>query len=151
MKSLALMGTTIVTLKAYGDFLIAYSAFLRARAVHQAADIQLIAGEHVRPLGLALGVPDAQVSYIGGSSLKDVPAAFDARRCGLWLACRSMAAGQVVCATSVNAISEFIHVGATGVIPRRNIESDVEQNRALLATDGATNKLVINAFDFFSS
>lgn len=60
----------------------------------------------------------------------------------------AMAAGQVVCATSVNAISEFIHDGATGVILRRNIESDVEQIRALLATDGAANKLAINAVEF---
>lgn len=86
------VATTIVTLKAFGDFLIAYSALLRSSAINSAADIQLLAGEHVRPLGLALGVSDAQVHYIGGSSLKDVPAAFDARRRGLWAACRSMAA-----------------------------------------------------------
>lgn len=91
MKFPVRMSTTIVTLKAFGDFLIAYSALLRARAVHQAADIQLLAGEHVRPLGLALGVPDAQVHYIGGSSLKDVPAAFDVRRRGVWAAWRSLA------------------------------------------------------------
>lgn len=91
MKSEAPTCTTIVSLKAFGDFLIAYSALLRARTVHEAADIQLLAGEHVRPLGLALGVSDAQVQYIGGSSLKDVPAAFDAHRRGLWAACRSMA------------------------------------------------------------
>ncbi len=92
MKSEAPTYTTIVSLKAFGDFLIAYSAFLRASTVHQAADIQILAGEHVRPLGLALGVSDAQVYYIGGSSLKDVPAAFDIRRRNLWAACRSMAA-----------------------------------------------------------
>lgn len=60
----------------------------------------------------------------------------------------AMAAGKVVCATSVNAISEFIHDGVTGVILRRNIESDVEQIRALLATDGAVNKLANNAIEF---
>jgi ADP-heptose:LPS heptosyltransferase len=92
MKSPTKMGTTIVTLKAFGDFLIAYSALLRASAGHPDADIQLLAGEHVRPLGLALGVPEAQVHYIGGSSLKDVPAAFDVRRRGLWAAWRSLAA-----------------------------------------------------------
>jgi hypothetical protein len=85
-------GTTIVTLKAFGDFLIAYSALLRARAGHPAADIQLLAGEHVRPLGLALGVSEAQVQYIGGNSLKDVPAAFDVRRRGLWAAWQSLGA-----------------------------------------------------------
>jgi ADP-heptose:LPS heptosyltransferase len=85
-------GTTIVTLKAFGDFLIAYSAFLRAKACHMTADIQLLAGDHVRPLALALGVPEAQVHYIGSSSLKDVPAAFDARRRGLWAASRSLMA-----------------------------------------------------------
>ena len=87
-----LAGTTIVTLKAFGDFLIAYSALLRARASDPAADIQILAGEHVRPLGLALDVQEAQVHYIGGSSLKDVPAAFDVRRRGLWAAWRSLAA-----------------------------------------------------------
>lgn len=86
------METTIVTLKAFGDFLIAYRALLNARAANPAADIQLLAGEHVRPLGLALGVPEAQVHYIGGSSLKDVPAAFDVRRRGILEACRSLAA-----------------------------------------------------------
>lgn len=60
----------------------------------------------------------------------------------------AMAAGKVVCATSVNAISEFIQDGVTGVILRRNIESDVEQIRALLATDGAVNKLANNAVEF---
>lgn len=92
MTSPVPMGTTIVTLKAFGDFLIAYSALLRASAGHPDADIQLLAGEHVRPLGLALGVPEAQVHYIGGSSLKDVPAAFDVGRRGLWAAWRSLAA-----------------------------------------------------------
>jgi ADP-heptose:LPS heptosyltransferase len=92
MKLQSRMATTIVTLKAFGDFLIAYSALLRARASDPAADIQLLAGEHVRPLGLALGVQEAQVHYIGGSALKDVPAAFDVRRRGLWAAWRSLAA-----------------------------------------------------------
>lgn len=92
MKLMARMGTTIVTLKAFGDFLIAYSALLRASAVNPAADIQLLAGEHLRPLGVALGTEEAQVRYIGGSSLKDVPAAFDVRRRGLWAAWRSLAA-----------------------------------------------------------
>jgi hypothetical protein len=46
----------------------------------------------MRPLGLALGIAEEHVQYIGGSSLKDVPAAFDARRRGLWAACRSLAA-----------------------------------------------------------
>ena len=85
-------GTTIVTLKAFGDFLIAYSALLRATAVNPASDIQLLAGEHVRSLGLALGVPEAKVQYIGGASLKDVPAAFDFQRRGLWEAWQSLVA-----------------------------------------------------------
>jgi ADP-heptose:LPS heptosyltransferase len=86
------MGTTIVTLKAFGDFLIAYRALLNAHAINPAADIQLLAGEHVKPLGLALGVQNAHVHYVGGSTLKDVPAAFDARRHGLWAAWRSLVA-----------------------------------------------------------
>ena len=85
-------GTTIITLKAFGDFMIAYSALLRFIGVHPTADIQLLAGEHVRPLGRALGVPEEKVLYIGGSSLKDVPAGFDVRRSGLWAAWRSLAA-----------------------------------------------------------
>lgn len=84
-------GTTIITLKAFGDFMIAYSSLLRANSVLPSADIQLLAGEHVRPLGLALGVPETQVHYIGGSSLTDVPAAFNVRRCGLWTAWYSLA------------------------------------------------------------
>lgn len=92
MKSTAPTGTTIVTLKAFGDFLIAYSALLRAHASHPAVDILLLAGEHVRPLGLALGVSEALVNYIGGSSLKDVPAAFDVRHRGPWAAWRSLVA-----------------------------------------------------------
>lgn len=92
MKFPARMGTTIITLKAFGDFLIAYSALLRARAADSTADIQILAGEHVRQLGLALGVREGQVCYIGGSSLKDVPAAFDVRRRGPWAAWRSLAA-----------------------------------------------------------
>jgi hypothetical protein len=83
--------TTIVSLKAFGDFLIAYSALLRASAANPASDIRLLAGEHVRPLGLALEVPEAKVQYIGGSLLKDVPEAFDFRRRGLWKSCLSLA------------------------------------------------------------
>ena len=83
---------TIVTLKGFGDFLIAFSAVLRAHASHPAADLQLLAGEYMRPLGLVLGVPEAQVQYIGGGSLQDVPAAFDVRRRGPWAAWRSLVA-----------------------------------------------------------
>ena len=113
MKFSVCMDTTIVTLKAFGDFLIAYSALLRARAANPAADIQLLAGEHVRPLGLALGVPEAQVHYVGGSSLNDVPAAFDVRRRGLWAAWRSLAALRqaVHCAEPVHRQLVFDHLG----------------------------------------
>lgn len=84
------LSATIVTLKAYGDFLIAYSAMSRAIVDNPAVDIRLLAGEHVRSLGLALGVPEAKVEYVGGSALKDVPAAFDVSRRGLWAAGRSL-------------------------------------------------------------
>ena len=60
-----LASATIVTLKAFGDFLIAYSVFLCAKASLMTADIQLLAGDHVRTLALALGMPEAQVHYIG--------------------------------------------------------------------------------------
>lgn len=86
------LGTTIVTLKAFGDFLIAYSVMLTARARHPASDIQLLAGAHVRPLGIALGASEAHVHYIGGSSLTDVPAAFDVRKRGLREGWRSLLA-----------------------------------------------------------
>lgn len=85
-------GATIVTLKAFGDFLIAYCAVLRASALQPAVDLQILACEHVRPLGMALGVPASQAHYVGGGSLKDVPAAFDVRRRGPWAAWRSLAA-----------------------------------------------------------
>lgn len=60
----------------------------------------------------------------------------------------AMAARKVVCATSVNAIPEFIHDGVTGVILRRDIDIDVGRIRELLTSEGAINHIAGNAVEF---
>ncbi len=60
----------------------------------------------------------------------------------------AMAGGKVVCATAVNAIPEFIQDGITGILLQRDLDSDVERIRALIATEGAINHLASNAVEF---
>ncbi len=84
------MTFSIVTLKAFGDFVIACGS---ARAVQAGANRpQVVAGEYVRPLAAALGV-ESEVRFIGtqhGAPWTDVPAVFDVRKRGLPAAVRSL-------------------------------------------------------------
>ena len=57
----------IVTLKAYGDFMIACNAVRVLDANWLSQPISIIAGTHVRPLADALNIPDGRVIYISDS------------------------------------------------------------------------------------
>lgn len=83
------MNPTIVTLKAFGDFVIACSASRRVQSANGVLAPIVIAGEHIRSLALALNV-DREIQFIGDDSWSDVPAAFDVRRCGVLSALRSL-------------------------------------------------------------
>lgn len=83
------MNPTIVTLKAFGDFVIACNASRRIQTVNGMYAPKVVAGEHVRSLASALGV-DREIQFIGDDSWSDVPAAFDVRKHGALSALRSL-------------------------------------------------------------
>ena len=83
------MNPTIVTLKAFGDFVIACSASRRVQSANGMGAPTVVAGEHVRSLASALGL-DSKIQFIGDDSWSDVPAAFDVRKCGVLPALRSL-------------------------------------------------------------
>lgn len=83
------MNQTIVTMKAFGDFVIACSAARRAQSAPGMDGLTVVAGEHVRSLASALGL-DRAVRFIGDDSWTDVPAAFDVRKCGVLSALKSL-------------------------------------------------------------
>ncbi len=86
------MSFAIVTLKAFGDFVIACNAAQSVTIPRNAACTErpiVIAGEHVRPLASALGV-ESDVEFIGSKQWTDVPAAFDVRKRGLFPALHSL-------------------------------------------------------------
>jgi len=80
----------IVTLKAYGDFLIACSAARVMEANVSVHPISIIASTHVCPLADALSIPDDRVTYITDQVSYDVPAVFDIRKQGIFSALRSL-------------------------------------------------------------
>lgn len=80
----------IVTLKAFGDFLIACNAARVLEAHNSNQPISIIAGSHVRPLADALNIPNDRVEYISDSVSSDVPAIFDVRKQGAFSALKSL-------------------------------------------------------------
>lgn len=83
------MNPTIVTLKAFGDFVIACNASRRIQIVDGMFAPTVVAGEHVRNLASALGV-NREIQFIGDDSWSDVPAIFDVRKRGVLSALRSL-------------------------------------------------------------
>ena len=83
------MNPTIVTLKAFGDFVIACNASRRVQTTNGIDAPTVVAGEYVRSLASALGV-DREIQFIGDDSWSDVPAAFDVRKRGVLSAMRSL-------------------------------------------------------------
>jgi ADP-heptose:LPS heptosyltransferase len=83
------MNHLIVSLKAFGDFVIACSASRRVQSAMGKVTPTVVAGEHVRNLASALGV-DRTIQFIGDDSWSDVPAAFDVRKRGVLSALRSL-------------------------------------------------------------
>lgn len=84
------MEINIITLKSYGDFLIAYASIKRAISNNIELNITIIANYHIRPLAEALDVPSNMIRYIGFIDDKEVPAIFDIRKRGLLSAIFSM-------------------------------------------------------------
>jgi ADP-heptose:LPS heptosyltransferase len=77
---------TLVTLKGFGDFVIALNAINSVKAV---PEFQLVAGKHVMALADDLGMTD-QVIFIGGEDLKDVPAIYDIKKRGWFSGLKSL-------------------------------------------------------------
>lgn len=80
------MPSTLVSLKSYGDFVIAARARKNLSPNH---DITIVAGEHLRALAQATGITD-KIYFIGDSSYVDTPAAFDIRKKGKLAAAKSL-------------------------------------------------------------
>ncbi len=80
---------SLVSLKAFGDFVIACNASRRVQLEIGINAPKIVAGEHVRSLASALRL-DAIVQFIGDVSWTDVPAAFDVRKRGVYSALRSL-------------------------------------------------------------
>lgn len=68
------MNPAIITLKSFGDFVIACSASKRVQSSKCMNAPTVVAGEHVRNLASALGV-DRAIQFIGDDSWSDFPAA----------------------------------------------------------------------------
>lgn len=83
------MSPTIITLKAFGDFVIACCATSRVQSANGMDAPAIVAGEHVRSLASALGL-EKTIHFIGDDSWSDVPAAFDVRKRGVLSAMRSL-------------------------------------------------------------
>lgn len=71
----------IVSLRAFGDFVIASQAMRIANAIPSDQRVSLLAGEHLYPLAAALKI-DSSVQFVASGS--SIPAIFDLRRCGVW-------------------------------------------------------------------
>ncbi len=83
------MRASLVNLKAFGDFVIACSAIKRINLGGGLMLPEIIVGEHVRGLASALQL-EQSVHFIGDESWKDVPAAFDVRKRGVYAAFKSI-------------------------------------------------------------
>jgi len=83
------MRASVVNLKAFGDFVIASGAIKRINLSHGLELPKIIVGEHVRSLASALKL-DQSVHFIGDKSWKDVPAAYDVRKRGVYAAFKSI-------------------------------------------------------------
>ena len=83
------MSLTIVTLKAFGDFVIASSALSRVQPMIGIDSPTVVACEHVRTLALALGL-NKSIKFIGDECWTDVPAAYDIRKRGVFAALLSL-------------------------------------------------------------
>ncbi len=70
-----------VSLRAFGDFVIASQAMRIANAIPSDRRVSLLAGEHLYPLAAALKI-DSNVQFVASGS--SIPAIFDLRRCGVW-------------------------------------------------------------------
>lgn len=83
------MRTSVVNLKAFGDFVIASGAIKRINLSDRLELPKIIVGEHVRSLASALKL-EQSVHFIGDKTWKDVPAAFDVRKRGAYAAFKSI-------------------------------------------------------------
>ena len=81
------MGLTFVSLKAFGDFVIACHALRRVKRSKATAPA-VVAGDHLRALASAIGFEKA--TFLTAERSGDVPAAFDLRRRGLAAGVRSL-------------------------------------------------------------
>jgi ADP-heptose:LPS heptosyltransferase len=79
----------IVTLKAYGDFVIAANVMKNFLDVDNQSDFYIVAGEHVRSLAEALNINE-KVFFLGGEKNLNVPAIYDIKNRGCLSAARSL-------------------------------------------------------------
>lgn len=86
------MAFSIITLKAFGDFVIACNSVQAVQISSGSSNIHrpvVVAGEYVRQLAAALGV-ESDVEFIGDKRWVNVPAAFDVRKRGVLPALQSL-------------------------------------------------------------
>ncbi|WP_298675309.1 hypothetical protein [uncultured Sphingomonas sp.] len=79
-------GLQFLSVKAFGDFVIAATSLERA-APEDRARLSILAGDHLRPLAEAVS-PACGLTFLG-SGISGVPAIFDTRRAGARAAIRS--------------------------------------------------------------
>ncbi|WP_068322669.1 hypothetical protein [Polynucleobacter yangtzensis] len=83
------MGNTLVTLKGFGDFIIAINALRKVKTLVGRSNIELIAGRHVTNFAVDLGVEE-RVIFVGAPGLNDVPAIYNIKEQGLLCALKSL-------------------------------------------------------------
>jgi hypothetical protein len=82
------MSDIILSLKAFGDFVIAHSVYIRhQKYTGETSSIHFAIGAHLQQLADAMGATDVHILKSHGH--QDVPAIFDIQKKGLWLALRS--------------------------------------------------------------
>jgi hypothetical protein len=81
---------SILTFKAFGDFLIAVNVPRFLKTSDSIEPISLIAAHHVRQLAGALEISESRVEYISDSVSSDVPVIYDVKKRGVIAALKSL-------------------------------------------------------------
>ena len=103
---------SVVSLKAFGDFLIAYRSILAVERDSLTEGLGVIAGSYIDPLVKCLEASSSIVKIINEIQFGDVPAAFDVRRKGGMAALRSLCELRCVLKKySNNSVLLFDHLG----------------------------------------
>jgi hypothetical protein len=134
------MAPIIVTLKAFGDFVIACNVAKCLNGLNH-NEVKVVAGEHVRELSSVLGV-EKEIVFIGAKNVRHVPPIFDIRNAGLLPALKSLFE-QRWFLSSIDLGSNFLF----DKIGWR--EKIIGANNNIYGLQNRCGNIYLNYFDFF--